>query len=133
MAKTSNPESNAINLIGPGTEITGDLNSNSDVRVDGSLNGNLTTKGKVVIGETGKIKGEIKCKNADISGKIEGKISVSELLSLKPSSLIEGDIITNRLSIEPGARFTGSCSMSGSESSDRIQDFKKPLDSKEAK
>lgn len=132
MAKINNPESNAINLIGTGTEITGDLNSNSDVRVDGTLNGNLTTKGKVVIGETGKVKGEIKCKNADISGKIEGKISVSELLSLKPSSLIEGDIITNRLSIEPGARFTGNCNMSGSES-DKSPDFKKPHDSKEVK
>jgi cytoskeletal protein CcmA (bactofilin family) len=86
------------------------------VRIDGILNGNLQTKGKVVIGETGKANGEVSCKNADISGKIEGKIIVSELLSLKPSSFISGDIATNKLAIEPGARFTGNCNMSGQES-----------------
>ncbi len=132
MAKSNNPDSNAINLIGPGTEITGDLNSNSDVRVDGSLNGNLVTKGKLVIGETGKVKGDIKCKNADISGKIEGKITVAELLSLKPSSLIEGDIVTNRLSIEPGSRFTGNCNMSGNEA-EKSTDFRKPQETKQVK
>lgn len=103
---------NALNTIGAGTVITGDVSSNGDIRIDGTLNGNLTTKGKVVIGETGSITGEISCKNSDISGKLKGKIKVGELLSLKASSLVEGDITTSRLAIEPGARFTGNCSMS---------------------
>ncbi len=111
MAKSNNNDTGVINLIGAGTEITGDIKCNGDVRIDGTLNGNLNTKGKVVIGETGLAKGEVTCKNADISGKMEGKIIVSELLSLKPSSSISGDIITNRLSIEPGAKFTGNCNM----------------------
>ncbi len=115
MAKNNDNDANVINLIGSGTEITGDVNCNGDVRIDGILNGNLLTKGKVVIGETGKAKGEITCKNADISGKLEGKIIISELLSLKPSSLIIGDIITNRLAIEPGAKFTGNCNMNKTE------------------
>ena len=115
MAKITDNDANVINLIGSGTEITGDVNCSGDVRIDGMLNGNLRTKGKVVIGETGKARGEVSCKNADISGKMEGKIIVSELLSLKPSSFISGDIVTNRLAIEPGAKFTGNCNMNGTD------------------
>lgn len=115
MAKSTDNDPNVINLVASGTEITGDVTCNGDIRIDGALNGNLNTKGKVVIGETGKAKGEINCKNADISGKIEGKIIISELLSLKPSSFIDGDIVANKLAIEPGARFTGTCNMSGPE------------------
>lgn len=113
MAKSNENEPNVINLIGSGTVIKGDITCNGDIRIDGSLEGNLTTKGKVVIGETGKSNGELNCKNADVSGKVEGKLVVSELLSLKPSSYISGDIVTNKLAIEPGARFTGNCNMNG--------------------
>jgi cytoskeletal protein CcmA (bactofilin family) len=111
MAKYIETENNAINLLGVGTEISGDINSNGDIRIDGSLIGNLKTKGKVVVGETGSVKGEIVCKNSDIEGKIEGKVMVSELLSLKATSTIFGDIKAKRLAIEPGARFTGNCNM----------------------
>jgi len=77
-------ESNKINLIGAGTSIKGEINStNGDIRIDGNLNGNLTTNGKLVVGPTGIIVGDISCKNADVFGKIEGRVSVSELLSLK--------------------------------------------------
>lgn len=112
MAKVNETESTTINLISNGTEITGDIKSQGDIRIDGVLIGNLTTKGKVVIGNTGKVKGEVICKNSEVSGEISGKINVSQLLTLKISSAINGDIITNKLSIEPGARFTGNCNMS---------------------
>ncbi len=112
MAKTFEVENNAINLIGVGTEIKGDINSNGDIRIDGSLKGNLKTKGKVVIGATGFVNGEVHCKNSDIEGNIEGKITVMELLSLKSTSSINGDIVARRLAIEPGAKFTGNCNMS---------------------
>lgn len=111
MSKNNIPENNSINLIGAGTSISGDIESNGDIRIDGNLKGSLNTKGKVVIGETGNINGEINCKNADVSGKIEGKIIVSELLSLKLTAKIFGDIISNKLAIEPGAVFTGTCNM----------------------
>ena len=112
MAKVYNEnESNGINIIGIGTKITGDVNSNGDIRVDGSLHGKLITKGKVVIGETGKVKGEINCKNSDVEGSIEGKVTVSELLSLKAKARINGDIIAGKLAIEPGCQFTGNCDM----------------------
>jgi cytoskeletal protein CcmA (bactofilin family) len=114
MAKYNENEttSNNINLIGFGTEIHGDINCNGDLRIDGTLIGNIAVKGKIVVGETGKIKGEIACKNADVSGFVDGKIMVSELLSLKSTAKVVGDMSTSRLAIEPGSRFTGYCDMS---------------------
>lgn len=115
MAKNNEPEiqSNTINIIGNGTSIVGDIHGEGDIRVDGNLKGTLITKGRVVIGATGVFSGEITCRNADISGKIEGKIKVSELLALKSSAKFSGDITTNKLAIEPNALFTGTCNMAG--------------------
>jgi cytoskeletal protein CcmA (bactofilin family) len=122
MAKIySEHEANAINIIGVGTQINGDVKSNSDIRVDGSLTGKLITKGKVVIGESGKVNGEINCKNSDVEGSIEGKIKVSDLLSLKAKSKIKGDIIAAKLAIEPGCQFSGNCDMNtGSQTNEGI-------------
>lgn len=117
MGKINEQESAAINLISSGTEITGDIKSQGDIRIDGTLVGNLMTRGKVVIGNTGKVKGEVNCKNSEISGEIEGKILVSQLLTLKVTARINGDIVTNKLSIEPGSRFTGNCNMSETDES----------------
>ena len=118
MGKYNETENTNINLISNGTEITGDVISNGDIRIDGTLKGILNTKGKVVIGPTGKINGEVYCKNSEVSGIVEGKISVGQLLNLKASSKITGDIITYKLSIEPGAKFSGNCKMSESENND---------------
>ncbi len=115
MGKFNETDNTTINLISNGTEITGDIKSNGDIRIDGFLTGNLTTKGKVVIGPTGKVKGEVYCKNSEVSGNVEGLISVSQLLTLKTDSKISGDIVTFKLSIEPGAKFSGNCKMSESE------------------
>ncbi|MBM3419723.1 MAG: polymer-forming cytoskeletal protein [Bacteroidetes bacterium] len=113
MAKINEVENTAaINLISNGTEITGDVKSTGDIRIDGALTGNLNTRGKVVIGPSGRVKGELNCKNLEVSGNMEGKLVVEQLLNLKASSRINGEIITSRLSIEPGARFTGTCKMS---------------------
>lgn len=101
----------AINMIGAGTVITGDIQSKGDIRVDGTLKGSINTSGKVVLGKDGVIEGDVVCADADVSGTIKAKISVTQLLSLKSTAKLNGDIITNKLSIEPGASFTGSCSM----------------------
>ena len=128
MAKSTNIEtdSNAINIIGVGTEITGDVNTNGDIRIDGVLSGNVITEGKLVVGETGKIKGEIRCKNSEVLGMIEGKIQVKELLTLKASARIYGDIVTKKLSIEPGSIFTGNCNMNDDAVGDVKSKGKKP-------
>jgi cytoskeletal protein CcmA (bactofilin family) len=133
MAKYNETETTtAINLIGAGTEITGDVNSNGDIRIDGMLTGNLKTAGKVVIGETGKVKGEIDCKNSEVLGEIQGKIKVSDLLSLKATSKIFGDILTKKLAIEPGSIFTGNCKM-GDESITNVRTEGSKFGSKEQK
>jgi cytoskeletal protein CcmA (bactofilin family) len=111
MAKYIENEPNSHNTITAGTEITGDINSNGDIRLDGVLSGNINAKGKLVIGESGKVTGIINCKNSDIYGIVEGKLNVSELLALKSTAQIKGDIITSRLAIEPGCNFTGTCKM----------------------
>ncbi|MES2763813.1 MAG: polymer-forming cytoskeletal protein [Bacteroidota bacterium] len=109
--KTSDSDSASINLIGNGTTITGDVTSNGDVRIDGKLKGNLSISGKLVVGPSGNIEGNIVCQNADVSGEIHGKVNVSELLSLKSTAKVLGDIVTGKISIEPNATFTGTCNM----------------------
>ena len=100
-----------VNNIGIGTTITGDVKSKGDIRIDGTLKGSVNTLGKVVLGKEGVVEGDVVCNNADIAGNIKAKITVSQLLLLKTTAKLSGDIITNKLSIEPGAAFTGSCSM----------------------
>jgi cytoskeletal protein CcmA (bactofilin family) len=114
MAKNFEQESPSINLIGAGTVIKGDINSNGDIRIDGTLIGSVNSKGKLVVGNTGNIEGEVNCQNADFSGTIKATVTVTELLSLKATAKLNGDVITNKLAIEPGAIFSGSCSMNNS-------------------
>lgn len=104
---------NKINMIGVGTTIEGSINSNENIRFDGNLNGNLNTKGKVFVGQSGKVTGEIRCKNCEVEGVIDGKVVVEELLSLRSMSKLYGEIKTGKLAIEPGATFTGKCDMGG--------------------
>jgi len=101
----------SINLIGAGTVVEGDIKSNGDIRIDGSVVGNIVSKSKVVVGATGSIDGNVTSQNADVSGSIRGKVTVNELLFLKSSANIQGDIVTGKLVVEVGATFTGTCNM----------------------
>lgn len=109
--KNANAEASAINLIGVGTQIIGDIISSGDVRIDGTLNGNIKLNGRLVVGPNGKIEGNVTAQNADISGEIKGTVEVVEMLALKATAKILGDMVIGKLSIEPGAIFTGSCNM----------------------
>ncbi len=99
------------NRIVEGTTIKGDIISQADFRLDGKLIGNFQSVGKIVIGPAGSVVGDIVCKNADIEGKFEGKIEVAELLSIKSKASIQGAVRVGKLSVEPGADFSASCSM----------------------
>lgn len=99
------------NRIVEGTSIKGDINSPADFRLDGHLIGNFQSKGKIVIGPAGSVKGDILCKSADIEGKFEGKIQVLEILNVKSKASIIGEVICGKLSVEPGADFSASCVM----------------------
>jgi cytoskeletal protein CcmA (bactofilin family) len=99
------------NRIVEGTTIHGDIVSPADFRLDGHLVGNFQSKGKIVIGPAGSIKGDISCKNADIEGRFEGKIQVVEILNIKSKASIHGEVICGKLSVEPGAEFSATCVM----------------------
>lgn len=103
--------SGKTNRIVEGTKIKGDIVSQTDFRLDGELTGNFQSIAKLVIGQAGKIMGEVSCKNADIEGRFEGKIVVSETLTVKSKAVIRGEVTVGRLSVEPGAEFSATCSM----------------------
>jgi cytoskeletal protein CcmA (bactofilin family) len=111
MAKINETSSFSTNMITAGTTITGDISCNSDMRIEGTLKGNLVAKGKLVVGNTGEIRGEVSCQNCDVEGLLDGKVTIHELLSLRSTARVVGDINTNKLAIEPGAIFTGTCTM----------------------
>ena len=114
-AKTKEPLSEtsftSTTIIGAGTVINGNIESNSDIRIDGVLIGNLTAKSKILIGPNGVVNGDINGVQADVSGKITGKIKVEELLQLRDKANVQGDIYAGKLQIEPTATFNGQCHM----------------------
>ena len=99
------------NRIVEGTIIKGDIISKADFRLDGELIGNFQSQEKIVIGPTGIVIGDIQCNNADIEGKFVGKIKVLELLNVKDTAIIQGEVTVGKLSVEPGADFSASCVM----------------------
>lgn len=101
------------NKIAQGTIFKGEIQSQGSFRVEGTVEGTLITKGKVVIGETGFVNGTIECEYADVEGKFSGNMKVKATLSLKSKAHIEGDIVTDKLSVEPGAIFNATCAMKG--------------------
>ena len=102
------------NIIGTNTTIVGDIISEGDFRIDGKVEGTVKTKGRVIIGKSGTAIGKVTCTNADIEGKFSGELFVENLLTLKATSKISGDVVISKLSVEPGAEFNASCSMKGS-------------------
>jgi cytoskeletal protein CcmA (bactofilin family) len=129
---TFNPQE--INILNAGTKINGDLNSEGDLRVDGSLTGNIEVKAKLVLGVSAQVEGNVKAINCDISGVVKGNIVVSELLTIKSTAKIVGDISCAKLIIEVGAEFNGRSSMSNglTNAFNEIKNGKisKPLDTK---
>ena len=111
MAKTMEMENTAINIITDGTQIKGDIVATGDFRLDGVLEGNIQLNGKLVVGDSGVVNGNVLCQNANIIGTVNGNLSVKDLLSLHASARVRGDILINKLSIEPGAIFSGKCRM----------------------
>jgi len=99
------------NRIVEGTTIQGNIVSPADFRLDGQLVGNFETKGKLVIGPAGSVQGDIICKNCDIEGRVEGKLQISDLLSVKSKAVIKGEVVCGKLAVEPGAEFSATCVM----------------------
>ncbi|HMV07638.1 MAG TPA: polymer-forming cytoskeletal protein [Cyclobacteriaceae bacterium] len=103
--------SNSSNTIGKGTVLEGNIETYGNIRIEGKVIGNVKSKSKVALGNSSNIQGNITAQNADIEGEVKGKIEISELLVLKATAIINGDIVTGKLVVEPGAVFNGSCRM----------------------
>jgi len=112
--KTKNMEvnTNSFSTINTTTKIVGEVFSDSDIRIDGNIDGNINCKAKIILGQTASIKGDLICQNADISCNISGNLYVENLLKLNASANVKGDIFTQKLVIESGAVFIGKCDMS---------------------
>jgi len=119
--KIQKPKVMEINVVAKNTAIIGDIISEGDFRIDGTLEGNIKTKGRVIICISGSVKGKIDAVNSDIEGKFSGDLLVQETLTIKATAIISGDVVIGKLSVEPGATFNASCSMRGA-----IKELNKP-------
>ena len=103
--------SNSSNIIGKGTTVEGNIDTFGNLRVEGRIIGNVKSKSKIALGQSSYVEGDISAQNAEIAGEVSGKVEVSELLIIKPSGVVKGEIITGKLIVESGAAFNGSCQM----------------------
>lgn len=102
----------AVNVIAQGTQLQGNMVTASDCRIDGAMRGNIESKAKIIIGRSGVVEGNIKCANIEIEGNVKAEsLIVTELLSLKSTANLIGNIETGKIAIEPGAEFSGNCKM----------------------
>ncbi len=111
---------NSISRISSGTIIKGEIVSPGDIRIDGTFDGKIQCKGRVVIGETASIKGDIVCDNVDLWGKVEGNIFVKDTLSLKEGCVVNGNLHIKKLAVELGSTFNGNCRMISESEFDKI-------------
>ncbi|KJD34131.1 hypothetical protein PK35_05230 [Tamlana nanhaiensis] len=106
--------SSSQNIIAKGTKLVGDITSDGDFRIDGTIEGNVNTKGKIVLGKSGAITGTLNGTDAYFEGQFSGKLTLSGTLTLKASAVVEGEVVAGKLAVEPGATFNVTCSMQGS-------------------
>lgn len=102
---------NSSNTIGKGTFLEGNVETYGNIRIEGKVVGNIKSKSKVALGPQSHVDGNILAQNADIEGEVKGKLEISELLVLKATAIINGDIVTGKMVVEPGAVFNGTCKM----------------------
>ena len=123
----NNNSETGINRIVEGTQIEGTINSDSNLRIDGEFKGNLVTKGRLVVGLKGKVSGTVNCLCCDVEGTLEGEVTVLELLSMKSSSTVQGDLYYGQLSVEAGAKALGTFRMGISEDKDSLVQVKEQV------
>ena len=111
---------NSISRISAGTIIKGEIVSPGDIRIDGTFDGKIQSRGRVVVGETATIKGDIVCDNVDLWGKVDGNIFVKDTLALKEGCVINGNLHIRKLSVELGATFNGNCKMISESEFDKL-------------
>ena len=113
MSSPQSFDTNAIDRIAEGTTLEGSVNSAKSIRVDGKVKGSIVCAGRVVIGKTGVVEGEVDCDSADVEGTLNATITVSGLLELKATAVINGDSQVGKLKVDPGAEINGKIDMGG--------------------
>ena len=108
---TAEEISNSSNIVGKGSFVEGNIESFGNIRVEGRIKGNVKSKSKVALGKSSHVEGNILAQNAEIAGEVTGTLEITEMLILKPSAVIHGDIVTNKLIVESGSAFNGTCKM----------------------
>lgn len=117
--------SRGLNTVNEGTVLTGDLEAQSDIRIDGTINGDLKCQAKVIVGPKGTIKGTVSCENAVIEGKFDGTLSVRDSLSIKETATVVGDVTAKKISMNPGCNFEGTLSTKSSKGGgDKVSQMK---------
>lgn len=110
--KDSAPAPSGVhNVLSAGTVLTGNLVTQDDIRIDGVIEGNIISQGKIIIGNNGHVSGDVECVNLDLMGKVTGNILCQDTIVLRATANLIGDMVTQVVEIEPGARFTGACKM----------------------
>lgn len=112
--KVAEEISNSTNTIGKGTVLEGNIETYGNIRIEGKVIGNVKSKSKIALGNSSNVQGNIIAQNADLEGEVKGRVEISEMLILKATAVVNGDIITGKLVVEPGAVFNGTCKMGAS-------------------
>ena len=113
MGVPENFDTNTIDRIAEGTTIEGAVNSTKSIRIDGKVKGSVFCAGRVVVGKTGLIEGEVDCDSADVEGTLNSTVKVKGLLELKSTAVINGDSQVGKLKVDPGAEINGKLDMGG--------------------
>ena len=109
--KAADEITNSSNVIGKGTVLEGNIETSGNIRIEGKIIGNLKSKSKVALGNSSMVDGNVSAQNADIEGTVKGKVEIADMLVLKATATVHGDIATGKLVVEPGAVFNGTCKM----------------------
>lgn len=123
-SNTTSASPNALNTLVKGSSMDGTLKCENDLRVDGNIKGKLICKAKLIVGPTGSIEGEVSCQNAVIEGSFRGTLRVAELLNIRETATVDGDIFTDKLIVQSGAKFNVACKMGG-DAMTKIPEIKK--------
>ena len=109
--KAADEITNSSNVIGKGTVLEGNIETSGNIRIEGKIIGNLKSKSKVALGNSSMVDGNVSAQNADVEGTVKGKVEIADMLVLKATATVHGDIATGKLVVEPGAVFNGTCKM----------------------
>lgn len=127
MKENEQRDFSAVNVIANGTQLEGNIVTNGDIRIDGIVKGNVISKAKIIVGRDGRVEGNLTCANIEVEGQVTAEsLNVSNLISLKATANLVGNIIAGKIAIEPGAAFSGNCKMQNMRTSTQAPTAQQP-------